>query len=144
MKTYAPKEADIQRKWFLVDADGQVLGRMATRIATILRGKDEPGYAPNVDMGDFVVVINAEKVKLTGNKLNDKLYQSHSGYPGGFKEQTASELMEKHPERIIENAIKGMLPRNRLRAKILKKLKVYKGSAHPHEAQNPEPLTLDK
>ena len=143
MTTYAPKKAEIKRKWYLVDAENQVLGRMATQIATVLRGKDKPTYAPYLDMGDFVIVVNAEKVKLTGKKLSDKVYYRHSGYPGGIKEVNAEELLKKHPERVIEFAVKGMLPRNKLRKHILKKLKVYTGESHPHQAQLPEPLQLE-
>lgn len=134
----------VDRKWHLVDATGQVLGRMATRIALLLMGKRKPGYSPHLDLGDFVVVINAEKVKVTGKKLKDKIYYHHSGYPGGLKQRTFKELLEKHPERIIELAVKRMLPKNRLGRKMLKRLKVYKGPEHPHQAQKPEPIALEK
>ena len=143
MTTFAPKKSDIERKWYLVDAQNLVLGRLATRLADILRGKDKPTYAHHMDMGDFVIVINAEKIKLTGNKLQQKKYRSHSGYPGGLKEKTAGEVLEKHPEKIIEKAVLGMLPRNKLRDHIIRKLKVYRGDSHPHQAQTPEPLTLE-
>lgn len=143
MTTFAPKKSDIERKWYLVDAQNLVLGRLATRLADILRGKDKPAYAHHMDMGDFVIVINAEKIKLTGDKLQQKKYRSHSGYPGGLKEKTAGEVLEKHPEKIIEKAVLGMLPRNKLRDHIIRKLKVYRGDSHPHKAQTPEPLTLE-
>ena len=142
MKTYTPKKGDIERKWYLVDADGQVLGRLATRVATILRGKHKPQYTPFLDTGDHVIVINAEKVVLTGNKRDNKVYYRHSGYPGGLKETTCKEMMEKHPERVVMMAVKGMLPHNALGRAMLKKLRVYAGSEHDQEAQKPEPLSL--
>lgn len=143
-KTFAlPKEKALEeRKWYIVDAKGQVLGRLATKIANILRGKHKPNYTPHVDNGDFVVVINADKIKVTGRKLAQKKYYHYSGYPGGLKEITLEKLLQKSPERAIYFAVKGMLPKNRLARKQLKKLKVYAGQAHPHTAQKPEPLTI--
>ena len=142
MSTYTAKPHTVERDWFVVDADGKALGRLASNIATRLRGKHKPEYTPHVDTGDFVVVINAEKVKLTGRKMDKKIYYRHSGYMGGLKETNARELMEKRPEDIIRMAVKGMLPKNRLGRQIFKKLKVYAGDAHPHEAQNPTVLEL--
>lgn len=135
MKTFMPKEADIDRQWFLVDAEGKTVGRIAVEIANILRGKNKPTYAPHVDTGDFVIVINAEKVKFTGNKEDGKIYQTYSGWRGGLKETTAKELRSRHPEDIIKLAVKGMLPHNNLSRKLFKRLKVYAGSEHPHTAQ---------
>jgi large subunit ribosomal protein L13 len=136
MKTYfAKKEEPIEKKWVLVDARGKILGRMATEIADILRGKKKPVYTPHVDTGDFVVVVNAEKVQLTGKKWDQKLYYRHSGYIGGLKAQSAKEMLEKKPEALIRHAVKGMLPKNRLGRRMINKLKVYRGSEHPHEAQ---------
>jgi large subunit ribosomal protein L13 len=140
MKTFLPKVSEIEKNWYLVDAEDQVLGRMASAIAVVLMGKDKPHYTSFLDTGDFVVVVNAEKIRLTGNKLDEKLYRSHSGYPGGLKEISARDLLKKHPERLIQNAVKGMLPKNKLGKKMFKKLKVYRGSEHPHEAQRPQPL----
>ncbi|MBI4654744.1 MAG: 50S ribosomal protein L13 [Nitrospirae bacterium] len=142
MKTIFAKKTDIKRDWHLIDADGMVLGRLATRVASILRGKHKPIFTPNVDCGDFVVVINAEKVRLTGGKLQKKAYIHHSGYPGGLKEESAKNIMKVAPERIMNMAVQGMLPKNNLGKLQLKKLKVYKGATHPHEAQNPQPLTI--
>ena len=143
MNTYfAKKEEFVDKKWYIVDAEGKVLGRLVTEIANILRGKNKPVYTPHVDTGDFVVVINAEKVKLTGKKLIQKVYYRHSGYIGGLKSITAKELLEKKPEEVIQHAVKGMLPKNRLGRAMFKKLKVYKGAEHPHEAQQPIPLSL--
>ena len=143
MKTYLPK-IDVQRRaWRIVDADGLVLGRVAEKVANVLRGRDKPCYTPHLDAGDFVIVINAEKVRLTGNKETDKEYQSYSGYRGGLKRTPLADIRANHPERLILKAVKGMLPKNRLATKLLTKLKVYKGSEHPHSAQNPEPLTLN-
>ncbi|MDD3293160.1 MAG: 50S ribosomal protein L13 [Geobacteraceae bacterium] len=142
MKTLVPKNEDIKRNWFLVDVDGKVLGRVATHIATVLRGKNKPLFSPHVDNGDFVIVVNAEKVVLTGNKLADKIYYSHSGYPGGIKSISAGKLMEKKAEDIIRKAVKGMLPKNKLASHMLKKLKIYTGSVHPHEAQQPKSLQV--
>jgi large subunit ribosomal protein L13 len=138
MKTYVPKKDDIEKKWWVINADGKVLGRLATEVATLLRGKRKPEYAHFLDAGDFVVVINAEKVKITGKKLDQKKYYSHSGYPGGIKEKTLKELLEKKPEDVIRKAVRGMIPRNKLGRAVYKKLKVYRGPDHPHEAQSPQ------
>jgi len=138
MKSYMAKAEEIERKWLVIDAEGKVLGRLASEIASILRGKNKPIFTPHVDTGDFVIVINAEKIKLTGNKLNQKKYSYHTGYPGGLKQVPYSTLMEKNPEKIIELAVKGMLPKNSLGRGMFKKLKVYKGAEHKHEAQQPE------
>jgi large subunit ribosomal protein L13 len=142
MPTLMPRESEIERKWFLVDADGQVLGRLATRVATILRGKHKPVYAPHLDVGDHVVIVNAEKVRLTGRKLKDKMYRWHTGYLGGLREVNAETMLRTHPERVIEWAVQGMLPKNRLGRAMGKKLKVYRGAAHPHRAQQPEALEV--
>ena len=142
MKTRSIKQSEINKKWWLVDAQGQTLGRFSSKIAQILRGKHKVDFTPNMDMGDFVIVINAEKVKLTGTKENDKVYFRHTGYPGGVKETKYSEMIQKFPERIVENAVKGMLPHNRLGRKILLNLKVYSGTEHPHFAQQPKPLKI--
>jgi len=138
MKTYSAKPHEVDQKWLLVDAEGQTLGRMATAIATRLRGKHKPEYTPHIDTGDFVVVINADKVRVTGNKAKDKIYHSHSGFPGGLKSISFEKLLEKAPERVIKQAVKGMLPRNSLGRAMFKKLKVYAGAEHPHTAQQPE------
>jgi large subunit ribosomal protein L13 len=143
-KTYSAKAGDVQRKWYLVDAEGQTLGRLATTIAATLRGKHKPMYTPHVDTGDFVVVINADKVKVTGNKEVQKFYYRHSDYPGGLKTTSLKDMRARHPERIIENAVRGMLPGSTLGRNQFKKLKVYAGTNHPHTAQNPTPLELDK
>jgi len=137
MKTFVPKKEQIERKWWLVDAEGKVLGRLATEVATLLRGKRKPEYVDFLDSGDFVVVINAEKIQLTGRKAEQKKYYSHSGYPGGLKEKTFKELLEHKPEEIIKKAVWGMIPKNRLGRAVFKKLKVYRGPQHPHEAQKP-------
>ena len=142
MKTFSAKPQEIEREWLVVDAEGQTLGRMATRIATILRGKHKPIYTPHVDCGDYVVVVNAGKVHVTGQKLDQKIYYRHSGYPGGLKQINLRRQLERHPERVIEAAVRGMLPKNRLGRKMFKKLKVYAGSAHPHQAQQPRSLDL--
>lgn len=142
MKTTSAKNTDIVRKWHIVDADGMVVGRLATRIAMILRGKNKPVFTPHVDTGDFVIIVNADKVRFTGNKLEKKTYYRHSGYPGGIKQKTAGDIMKKTPERILMSAVRGMLPKNRLGRQQLKKLKVYRGTEHPHKAQNPEELNL--
>lgn len=138
MKTYMAKPLEVERKWYVIDASGQTLGRLASEVASILRGKHKPTYTPHVDTGDFVIVINADKVVLTGNKLDQKMYRRHSGYPGGLKEMTYRNLLAKKPEKAIEIAVKGMLPKNRLGRKMFTKLKVYRGSEHPHQAQKPE------
>lgn len=135
---------EIERKWFVVDAADQVLGRLATRVATILRGKHKPTFTPHLDVGDHVIVVNAEKVHLTGRKLRDKMYRWHTGYIGALREVNAETMLRTHPERVIEWAVQGMLPKNRLGRAMAKKLKVYRGTAHPHEAQRPEPLTAGR
>ncbi len=138
MKTYMAKPAEVEHKWYVIDASGQTLGRLSTEVASILRGKHKPTYTPYVDTGDFVIVINADKIQLTGNKLDKKMYRYHSGYPGGLKEMDYKTLLAKKPEKAIETAIKGMLPHNRLGRQMFKKLKVYRGNEHPHQAQKPE------
>jgi large subunit ribosomal protein L13 len=143
MKTYTATSADRQRDWFVVDADGQTLGRLATQIADALRGKRKPTYTPHVDTGDFVVVVNAEKISVTGNKRQAKRYYRHSGYPGGLKSRTLEEMLQRRPEEVIRIAVKGMLPRNRLARKQLTKLKVYAGPEHPHAAQQPKPMEIE-
>ena len=142
MKTYLPKKKDIQKKWYLVDARDMVLGRLATQIAVRLRGKHKPIFTPHADTGDFVVVINADKVALTGNKWDKKIYYRHSGYIGGLKQISARKLMEKKPDQVLYMAVKRMLPKNSLGRRQLKKLKIYAGSEHPHEAQNPQVLNI--
>jgi large subunit ribosomal protein L13 len=143
-KTWNAKPGEVERRWYLVDADGKTLGRLATRIADTLRGKDKPQYTPHVDTGDFVVVVNAEKIAVTGNKLDDKRYYRHSGYPGGIRSRTLRDELERRPAEVIRKAVKGMLPRNKLARAQLTKLKVYAGPEHPHEAQSPEPLKLEE
>ncbi len=138
MKTYMAKPAEVDRKWFIIDASGQKLGRLASEIASILRGKHKPTYTPHVDSGDYIIVINADKVQLTGKKLQQKKYRYHTGYPGGLKEIDYQTMLRKRPEKVIEIAVKGMLPHNRLGRKMFKKLKVYRGDQHPHQAQRPE------
>ena len=142
METTSIRAQDITRDWYLVDAENQILGRLASRVAQILRGKNKPYFTPHMDMGDFVVIINADKVKVTGNKETDKTYFSHSGYPGGVRKVNLQEVRKKNPEKIIINAVKGMLPHNRLGLKLLKHLKIYKMKAHPHQAQQPQTITL--
>ena len=142
MKTYAVKASEIQREWFVVDAAGKNLGRLATEIATILRGKHKPTFSPHLDTGDFVIVVNADKVVVTGNKLTQKMYYRHSLYPGGLKETRLDEMLTKHPERVLEHAVRGMLPKNRLGRVMFKKLKVYAQPTHPHQAQKPQPLDI--
>ncbi len=139
-KTRSVKKEEVNRSWFVVDADGEVLGRLSTRIATVLRGKHHPEYTPHVDTGDYVIVVNADKIRFTGNKENVKIYQNYSGYPGGLKELTAAEIRSRRPERLIEIAVKGMLPKNKLGNAMIKKLFVYAGPEHPHTAQQPKPL----
>ena len=143
-RTYSAKEADVsaQRGWWVVDATDLPLGRLASVVAQKIRGKDKPIFTPHVDTGDFVVVVNADKIKLSGNKVNAKMYYSHSGYSGGLREKTFKQLVETHPDTPITKAVRGMLPKNRLGRKLIKKLKVYVGPDHPHTAQNPQPLTL--
>jgi large subunit ribosomal protein L13 len=142
-KTYTPKPSDIHRSWHLVDAADLPLGRLASEIAVVLRGKHKPTYAPHLDTGDFVVVVNADKVAVTSNKSKSKIYYRHSGYPGGIKAETFESLLERRPEAIVERAVRGMLPKNKLGRKMLGKLKVYAGPDHPHQAQKPAPLELD-
>ena len=141
-RTYTAKPGELERRWYLVDADGKTLGRLATQIADTLRGKGKPQFTPHVDTGDFVVVVNAEKIAVTGNKLDDKMYYRHSGYPGGLKERTLREQLERRPTEVIRRAVKGMLPKNRLAAAQLRKLKVYAGPEHPHAAQSPKELAF--
>jgi large subunit ribosomal protein L13 len=143
MKTWNAKPGEVERRWHLVDAEGQNLGRLATRIADTLRGKDKPQYTPHVDTGDFVVVVNAEKIAVTGKKLDDKIYYRHSGYPGGLRSRTLREELERRPTEVLRKAVKGMLPRNRLARAQLTKLKIYAGPEHPHEAQAPKPMKLE-
>ena len=140
MKTYNAKPGEIQRDWYLVDAEGKTLGRLATQVAERLRGKGKPQYTPHVDTGDFVVVVNAQKIAVTGKKLSDKLYRRHSGYPGGLRTETLGHLLERRPTEVLRKAVKGMLPKNRLAAQQLGKLKIYAGPKHPHAAQKPEEL----
>lgn len=142
MKTYVTKADEVGREWYVVDASGKTLGRLATGIARILRGKHKPTYSPAVDTGDCVIVINAEQVRVTGRKLDQKFYYRHSGYPGGFKEISLRDQLDRHPERVIEAAVRGMLPKNPLGRKMFRRLKVYAGPAHPHQAQQPKPLEL--
>ena len=142
MKTFSAKPQDIERKWFVVDAQGQTLGRLATRIATVLRGKHKPVYTPHLDCGDYVIVVNADKIHVTGQKLEQKTYYRHSGYPGGLRQVSLRRQLQVHPDRVIEAAVRGMLPHNRLGRKMFKKLKIYAGPTHPHEAQQPTALEL--
>jgi large subunit ribosomal protein L13 len=142
MKTYSARESDVKKDWYVVDAKGKILGRLASEIARRLRGKHKPIYTPHVDTGDFVVVINADKIRLTGKKLTDKIYYRHSGYPGGIKSIAAGKLLKEKPERLIHIAVRGMLPKNSLGRRMLKKLKVYRGEEHPHSSQNPHILEL--
>jgi len=142
LSTPVVKEQDVKKNWYVIDATDKVIGRLAVEVARILTGKKKPEYVDYIDVGDFVVIVNAEKVKFTGNKWNDKKYYRHSGYPGGLTEVVAKDMLKKHPERIIINAVKGMLPKNKLRALRLKKMKVYTGAEHPHAAQKPEKIEL--
>ena len=143
MKTFVPKQDDIERRWFVVDADGQVLGRLASRVAQILRGKHKPMYTPHLDVGDHVIIINAGKIRLTGNKSMQKRYYHHTGYPGGLRSHSFLKLRREHPERVLQHAVRGMLPHNKLGRQMIKKLKVYPDAEHPHSAQQPEVLTID-
>jgi large subunit ribosomal protein L13 len=143
-KTYTPKAAEIERKWYVVDAEGQVLGRLATQIATILRGKHKPIYTPNLDTGDYVIVINADKVRLSGNKEDQKMYYRHSFYPGGLREIRYREMKAKHPDRIIKLAVKGMLPKTTLAREQLRKLRIYTGAEHPHAGAQPVELSIKR
>jgi large subunit ribosomal protein L13 len=140
MKTWNAKTHEIERRWYVVDAEGQTLGRLATRIADTLRGKRKPEYTPHIDTGDFVVVVNADKIAVTGKKLEQKIYYRHSGYPGGLRERTLAEELERRPTEVLRKAVKGMLPRNRLARQQITKLKIYAGPEHPHQPQNPQPL----
>lgn len=140
MKTYQPKKEEIERRWYLVNAEGKILGRMATQVARVLKGKHKPIYSPSVDTGDFIVVVNAKKVALTGKKMKDKKYYHHTGYPGGIRETSAEKLLARKPTEMIRIAVKGMLPKNSLGRQMLRKLKIYAGPNHPHEAQGPVPL----
>lgn len=140
--TFMANENTVERKWYVIDAEGKRLGRLASEVVTLLRGKHKPTYTPHVDTGDHVIIVNAEKIELTGNKLNDKIYYNHSGYTGGLRERNASEMLDKHPERVLELAIKGMLPKGKLGRKMAKKLHVYKGSEHNNAAQKPEVYEL--
>lgn len=140
--TYMAKASEVERKWFIVDAAGQTLGRLASEVATILRGKHKPIYTPHVDTGDHVIIVNADQIELTGKKLTDKIYYRHTGYVGGIKQRTALEMRTERPEKMLELAIKGMLPKNRLGRQMFKKLHVYRGSEHPHQAQQPETYEL--
>ena len=140
VKTVSAREQDVQRDWYVVDAQGQTLGRLATQVATLLRGKHKSYYTPHVDCGDYVVVVNAEKIHVTGNKMTQKVYYRHSGYPGGLKQVTLRDQLQKFPDRVIEHAVRGMLPKNRLGRRMFKKLKVYAGPDHPHQAQQPKPV----
>jgi large subunit ribosomal protein L13 len=142
-KTWTAKPGEVSRDWYVVDADGKTLGRLATQIADTLRGKNKAQYTPHVDTGDFVVVVNAEKIAVTGNKRADKMYYRHSGYPGGLKTRTLNDMLERRPEEVLRLAVKGMLPRNRLARKQLTKLKIYAGPEHPHQAQKPQPMELN-
>ncbi len=142
MKTFSAKPADVKRDWWVVDAEGQTLGRLATQLAVVLRGKHKPIYTPHIDTGDYVIVVNAEKINVTGNKLETKIYYRHSGYPGGLTERTLREQLNRFPERPVQSAVKGMLPKNKLGRAMLKKLKIYAGGEHPHGAQQPKPLEL--
>jgi large subunit ribosomal protein L13 len=142
MKSYMARPLEVERKWYVVDAEGQTLGRLATEIATVLRGKNKPQYTPHVDTGDFVVVVNAEKVVVTGRKAEQKVYRRHSGYPGGLKETSYEQMMERRPTEILRRAVKGMMPKNRLARQQLRKLKIYAGPEHPHAAQNPQELEV--
>jgi large subunit ribosomal protein L13 len=143
MRTYQATAQDRERDWYVIDADAKTLGRLATQIADVLRGKRKPTYTPHVDVGDFVIVVNAEKIAVTGDKREKKLYWRHSGYPGGIRSRTLGDLLEKRPEEVIRRAVKGMLPRNRLARQQLRKLKIYAGPEHPHQAQKPEVLEIE-
>lgn len=140
MRTISAREQDVQRDWYVIDAQGQTLGRLASRVATLLRGKHKPIYTPHVDCGDYVIVVNAEKIHVTGQKMTQKKYFRHSGYPGGLKEVTLRDQLQKFPDRVIEKAVQGMLPKNRLGRRMFKKLKIYAGPDHPHQAQQPKSL----
>mgnify|MGYP001826430325 CR=1 FL=1 len=143
MRTFTAKVGETEREWFVVDAENQTLGRLASRIAPILRGKHKTTFTPHLDCGDFVIVVNAEKVRVTGRKLDQKYYHRHSGYPGGLKSVSLRNQLDKHPERVLQSAVKGMLPKNKLGRQMIKKLKIYAGDSHPHQAQQPKPLDLE-
>ncbi len=142
MRTFTAKTAEIEREWYVVDAEGQTLGRLASRIAPIIKGKHKPIYTPHLDCGDYVIIINADKVRVTGQKMEQKFYYRHSGYPGGIKSISLRDQLARYPERVLQSAVKGMLPKNKLGRRMIKKLKVYAGDSHPHEAQQPKPLEL--
>jgi large subunit ribosomal protein L13 len=142
MKTYSPKKKDVQRSWYVIDAQGAILGRLASEVAAILRGKHKPTFAPHMDMGDHVIVVNASGIRLSGEKAGQKLYRRHSQHPGGLNEIPFETMLARHPERVVEQAVRGMLPKNRLGRQMFRKLSVYPGAEHPHEAQNPAPLKL--
>ncbi|MGD8736625.1 MAG: 50S ribosomal protein L13 [Anaerolineae bacterium] len=142
MRTFTAKKEEIERNWYVVDAEGQTLGRLASRIAPILKGKHKPSYTPHLDCGDYIVVINADKVRVTGRKKDQKFYYRHSGYPGGLSSISLRDQLDRFPERVLQSAVKGMLPKNRLGRRMIKKLKVYAGDSHPHQAQQPKPLEL--
>jgi large subunit ribosomal protein L13 len=144
MKTYTPKGAELEHRWWVLDAEGLILGRLASVVATRLRGKDKPTFAPHMDTGDFVVIINAEKIAVSGNKREDKFVYRHSGYPGGLRQKSVGQMIDTQPDRLVEKAIKGMLPKNRLGRAMAKKLKVYAGPSHPHAAQNPQPFEINQ
>jgi large subunit ribosomal protein L13 len=142
VRTFTAKTAEIEREWYVVDAEGQTLGRLASRIAPIIKGKHKPIYTPHLDCGDYVIIINADKVRVTGQKMEQKFYYRHSGYPGGIKSISLRDQLARYPERVLQSAVKGMLPKNKLGRRMIKKLKVYAGDSHPHEAQQPKPLEL--
>lgn len=142
IKTYSPKQADIRREWFVIDARDQTLGRLASQVAVLLRGKHKPMFTPHMDTGDFVIIVNADKIRVTGKKLDQKVYYRYSGYPGGVKARTLREQLARNPERVIRLAVRGMLPKNRLGRHMIRKLKVYAGDKHPHQAQQPKPYTI--
>lgn len=142
MRTFTAKTAEVKRKWYVVDAEGQTLGRLASKIAPILKGKHKPIYTPHLDCGDFVIVVNAEKVRVTGRKMDQKVYHRHSGYPGGLTSVNLRDQLARHPERVLQAAVRGMLPKNKLGRQMIKKLKIYAGDSHPHEAQEPRSLEL--
>jgi len=142
VRTFTQKQEEIERNWYIVDAEGETLGRLASRIAPILKGKHKPIYTPHLDCGDFVIIVNAERVRVTGRKMDQKLYHRHSGYPGGLSSISLRDQLAKHPERVLQAAIRGMLPKNKLGRRMIKKLKVYAGDSHPHQAQQPKPLEL--
>ena len=143
MKTHVAKAGDIQHRWYIVDAEGKVLGRLATQVAHVIRGKHRPDFTPHLDMGDHVIIVNAEKIRVTGRKLEKKIYTTYSGYQGGLKTYTLERMLARKPEEVIRHAVRGMLPKNRLGRKLNRKVRVFVGASHPHGAQNPEPLEID-